>query len=177
VALATRYEVARTVWRRGEQGHGEPDATAILLLVVIDVADGQKMLLASKTIGSESAEAWRSALDGLIRRGSRQPEFVIADGTAGLDWAIAAVWGGVPVQQCTVHRHRKLLVYAAGAPVRTAPGPILESEIHLVDRATLRRCMECNYHDLKRETGRGFRRGFAAPTLCPLPAERFCVGR
>jgi putative transposase len=88
-------------------------ATAILLLVVIGVrADGQKVLLAIKSMGSESAEAWRSVLDDLIRRGLRRPEFLIVDGAAGLDAAIAAVWGGVPVQRCTVHKHRNLLAHA-----------------------------------------------------------------
>ena len=88
-------------------------ATAILLLVVIGVrSDGQKVLLAIKSMGSESAEAWRSVLDDLIRRGLRQPEFLIVDGAAGLDAAIAAVWGGVPVQRCTVHKHRNLLAHA-----------------------------------------------------------------
>jgi transposase-like protein len=88
-------------------------ASAILLLVVIGVrADGQKVLLAIKSMGSERAEAWRSVLDDLIRRGLRQPEFLIVDGAAGLDRAIAAVWGGVPVQRCTVHKHRNLLSHA-----------------------------------------------------------------
>src|SRR5262249_12909223 len=88
-------------------------ATAILLLVVIGVrADGQKVLLAIKSMGSESAEAWRSVLDDLIRRGLRQPEFLIVDGAAGLDKAIATVWDGVPVQRCTVHKHRNLLAHA-----------------------------------------------------------------
>lgn len=88
-------------------------ATTILLLVVIGVrADGQKVLLAIKSMGSESAEAWRSVLDDLIQRGLRQPEFLIVDGAAGLDKAIAAVWGNVPVQRCTVHKHRNLLAHA-----------------------------------------------------------------
>jgi putative transposase len=88
-------------------------ATTILLLVVIGVrTDGQKVLLAIKSMGSESAEAWRSVLDDLIRRGLQRPEFLIVDGAAGLDAAIAAVWGGVPVQRCTVHKHRNLLAHA-----------------------------------------------------------------
>ena len=88
-------------------------ATAISLLVVLGVrADGQKVLLAISSMGGESAEAWRSVLDDLIRRGLRRPEFVIVDGAAGLDSAIAAVWGGVPVQRCTVHKHRNLLAHA-----------------------------------------------------------------
>ena len=88
-------------------------ATSISLLVVLGVrADGQKVLLAIKSMGGESAEAWRSVLDDLIRRGLRRPEFLIVDGAGGLDSAIAAVWDGVPVQRCTVHKHRNLLAHA-----------------------------------------------------------------
>jgi transposase-like protein len=44
-------------------------ATSISLLVVIGVrADGQKVLLAIKSMGGESTEAWRSVLDDLIER-------------------------------------------------------------------------------------------------------------
>jgi transposase-like protein len=44
-------------------------ATSILLLVVIGVrTDGQKVLFAVKSMGSESAEAWRTVLDDLIKR-------------------------------------------------------------------------------------------------------------
>jgi transposase-like protein len=88
-------------------------ATAISLLVVIGVrADGQKVLLAVKAMGGESAEAWRGVLDDLIRRGLQRPAFLIVDGAAGLEAAIAAVWNDVPVQRCTVHKHRNLLAHA-----------------------------------------------------------------
>jgi putative transposase len=88
-------------------------ATAISLLVVLGVRDdGQKVLLAIKSMGGESAEAWRSVLDDLIKRGLRRPEFLIVDGSGGLDNAIAAVWDSVPVQRCTVHKHRNLLAHA-----------------------------------------------------------------
>jgi transposase-like protein len=71
-------------------------ATSISLLVVLGVReDGQKVLLAIKSMGGESAEAWRTVLDDLIQRGLRRPEFLIVDGAAGLDRAIAAVWDGV----------------------------------------------------------------------------------
>ena len=67
-------------------------ATSISLLVVLGVrADGQKVLLAIKSMGGESA---------------------IVDGAGGLDKAIAAVWDGVPVQRCTVHKHRNLFAHA-----------------------------------------------------------------
>ncbi len=88
-------------------------ATSISLLVVIGVrADGQKVLLAVKNMGGESIEAWRTVLDDLIRRGLQRPEFLIVDGALGLEKAIAAVWDGVPMQRCTVHKHRNLLAHA-----------------------------------------------------------------
>lgn len=88
-------------------------ATSISLLVVIGVrADGQKILLAVKNMGGETTEAWRAILDDLVGRGLRRPEFLIVDGAPGLDKAIAALWDGVPVQRCTVHKHRNLLAHA-----------------------------------------------------------------
>jgi putative transposase len=83
-------------------------ATSISLLVIIGVReDGQKVLLAIKSMGGESTEAWRSVLDDLIKRGLRRPQFLIVDGAPGLDNAIAAVWDGVPVQRCTVGSLKK----------------------------------------------------------------------
>ena len=88
-------------------------ATSISLLVVIGVReDGQKVLLAVKNMGGETAEAWRAILDDLIGRGLRRPHFLIVDGAPGLEKALAAVWDGVPTQRCTVHKHRNLLAHA-----------------------------------------------------------------
>ena len=88
-------------------------ATSISLLVVLGVRqDGQKVLLAIKQMGGESTEAWRTVLDALIKRGLRRPELLIVDGGTGLESAIAAVWDRVPVQRCTVHKHRNLLAHA-----------------------------------------------------------------
>src|SRR6202140_1808724 len=88
-------------------------ATSIPLLVVIGVReDGQKVLLAIRQMGGESTEAWRTVLDDLVRRGLQRPELLIVDGGAGLESAIAAVWDSVPVQRCTVHKHRNLLAHA-----------------------------------------------------------------
>lgn len=88
-------------------------ATSISLLVVIGVrADGHKILLAVKNMGGETTEAWRAILDDLVARGLRRPEFLIVDGAPGLDGAIAGLWDGVPVQRCTVHKHRNLLAHA-----------------------------------------------------------------
>jgi putative transposase len=88
-------------------------ATSISLLVVIGVReDGQKVLLAVKNMGGETTAAWRAVLDDFLRRGLRRPAFLIIDGAPGLEQAIAAVWDGVPVQRCTVHKHRNLLAHA-----------------------------------------------------------------
>jgi transposase-like protein len=91
-------------------------ATSISLLVVLGIRrDGQKVLLAVKNMGGESEAAWRSILDDLVARGLRTPEFLITDGAAGLERALAALWPDVPAQRCTVHKHRNLLAHAPDA--------------------------------------------------------------
>jgi len=91
-------------------------ATLISLLVVLGVRrDGQKVLLAVRNMGGESEAAWRGILDDLIARGLRTPEFLITDGAAGLERALAALWPDVPSQRCTVHKHRNLLAHAPDA--------------------------------------------------------------
>jgi putative transposase len=88
-------------------------ATSISLLVVIGIReDGQKVLLAVKNMGGETQAAWRAVLDDLVARQLRRPAFVIVDGAPGLEQALAAVWDGVPLQRCTVHKHRNLLAHA-----------------------------------------------------------------
>ena len=88
-------------------------ATSISLLVALGVrADGQKVLLAIKSMGGESEAAWRALLDNLVSRGLRTPELIIVDGGSGLDKALAALWTEAPVQRCTVHKHRNLLAHA-----------------------------------------------------------------
>jgi putative transposase len=88
-------------------------ATSISLLVVLGVRrDGQKVLLAAKSMGGEGEAAWRAVLDDLIARGLRTPEFLIVDGAAGLERALAALWPELPTQRCTVRKHRNLLADA-----------------------------------------------------------------
>ena len=77
--------------------------------------DGQKVLLAVRNMGGESEAAWRGVLDDLVARGLRTPEFLIIDGAAGLERALAALWPDVPTQRCTVHKHRNLLAHAPEA--------------------------------------------------------------
>jgi putative transposase len=88
-------------------------ATSISLLVALGVRrDGQKVVLAVKNMGGESEAAWRGLLEDLVRRDLRTPDLVIVDGAAGLEQALAALWSNVPVQRCTVHKHRNLLAHA-----------------------------------------------------------------
>ena len=54
-------------------------------------------------------------LDDLIARGLQTPDFLITDGGAGLERALAALWPEVPAQRCTVHKHRNLLAHAPEA--------------------------------------------------------------
>jgi transposase-like protein len=71
-------------------------ATNISLLVVLGVRrDGQKVLLAVKNMGGESEAAWRGILDDLVGRGLRTPDFLITDGAAGLERAVASLWPDV----------------------------------------------------------------------------------
>jgi len=89
-------------------------ATNISVLAAIGVRRcGQKILLSIMNMGGESQAAWRQFLDDLDARGLSKPEFVIVDGAPGLEAALIALWGeGLPIQRCTVHKHRNLLSHA-----------------------------------------------------------------
>ena len=83
------------------------------MLVALGVRrDGQKVLLALRNMGGESEAAWRVLLDDLVARGFAVPELIIVDGASGLENSIAALWNYVPLQRCTVHKHRNLLAHA-----------------------------------------------------------------
>jgi putative transposase len=89
-------------------------ATNISVLAAIGVRrDGQKILLSIRNMGGESTSAWRQFLDDLDARGLKPPDFVIVDGAPGLEAALTALWGAeLPIQRCTVHKHRNLLGHA-----------------------------------------------------------------
>jgi transposase-like protein len=88
-------------------------ATAISVLVAIGVRrDGQKILHAIRNMGGESTAAWRAFLGDLDARGLKAPDFVVVDGAPGLEAALAELWADVPIQRCTVHKHRNLLAHA-----------------------------------------------------------------
>ena len=57
----------------------------------------------------------RLILDGtvvLVKRGLKTPELAIVDGAPGLEKALAALRSDIPVQRCTVHKHRNLFAHA-----------------------------------------------------------------
>ena len=89
-------------------------ATNISVLAAIGVRrDGQKVLLSIRNMGGESTAAWGAFLGDLDARGLKRPEFVIIDGAPGLEAALVALWGeALPIQRCTVHKHRNLLGHA-----------------------------------------------------------------
>ena len=89
-------------------------ATNISVLAAIGVRrDGQKVLLSIKNMGGESKAAWGEFLSDLDARGLQRPDFVIVDGAPGLEAALVALWGeALPIQRCTVHKHRNLLGHA-----------------------------------------------------------------
>ncbi|NMA98708.1 MAG: IS256 family transposase [Phyllobacteriaceae bacterium] len=89
-------------------------ATNISVLAAIGVRrDGQKVLISIRNMGGESTAAWSQFLTDLDARGLRRPEFVIVDGAPGLEAALVALWGeDLPIQRCTVHKHRNLLGHA-----------------------------------------------------------------
>lgn len=67
----------------------------------------------SRRTGGESTAAWCQFLADLDARGLKRPEFVIVDGAPGLEAALVALWGDkLPIQRCTVHKHRNLLAHA-----------------------------------------------------------------
>jgi len=88
-------------------------ATTISLLIVLGVRrDGQKVLLAIRSMGGESEAAWRTVLDDLVARGLKQPELAIVDGAPGLEKALTCLWSDIPIQRCTVHKLRNLIAHA-----------------------------------------------------------------
>lgn len=88
-------------------------STSITLLVVLGIRrDGQKVLLAVKSMGGESEAAWKAVLDDMSARGLKRPELAIVDGAPGLEKALVALWSDLMIQRCTVHKLRNLVAHA-----------------------------------------------------------------
>jgi transposase-like protein len=76
--------------------------------------EGRPVLVGLEPGASESTDAWKSFLDGLVSRGLRAPLLVISDGAPGLIGAVELVFPHSLRQRCLIHRARNVL---AKAPV------------------------------------------------------------
>lgn len=78
------------------------------LVAVAVLASGVKQLLNLEVCSSESEQAWRGFLDGLVARGLDQPVLCIIDGNAGLRAAVTRAFPKSKVQRCVVHKWRNI---------------------------------------------------------------------
>jgi transposase-like protein len=72
-------------------------------------SDGRPVLLAIEPGATESIDAWRAFLQGMIARALRAPTLVVSDGGAGLIGAVELVYPTSARQRCLIHRARNLL--------------------------------------------------------------------
>jgi transposase-like protein len=78
--------------------------------------DGAPVFVGLDAGGAESTDAWADFLDGLKRRGLRDPLLVISDGAAGLIAAVESTFPRSLRQKCLIHRARNVLAkVSAGA--------------------------------------------------------------
>ena len=77
---------------------------AALLVVIGDMADGTKEVLAVRPGFRESAESWAAVLRGLKARGLGVPKLLVADGNLGIWAAARQVWPEAAEQRCWNHK-------------------------------------------------------------------------
>ena len=71
--------------------------------------EGRPVLVGLEPGSSESTDAWRGFLDGMVNRGLRAPLLVISDGAAGLIGAVELTFAASLRQRCLIHRARNIL--------------------------------------------------------------------
>jgi transposase-like protein len=72
-------------------------------------SDGKPVFVGLEAGGAESTDAWADFLDGLKKRGLRDPLLIISDGAAGLIAAIESTFPRSLRQKCLIHRCRNVL--------------------------------------------------------------------
>ena len=72
-------------------------------------SEGRPLLVGLDSGASESTDAWKGFLDGLVARGLRAPLLVVSDGAPGLIGAVELVFPYSLRQRCAIHRCRNLL--------------------------------------------------------------------
>ena len=71
--------------------------------------EGRPVLVGLDSGASESTDAWKDFLDGLVARGLRAPLLVVSDGAPGLIAAVELVFSHSLRQRCAIHRCRNVL--------------------------------------------------------------------
>jgi putative transposase len=71
--------------------------------------EGRPVLVGLEPGASESTDAWKAFLDGMVARGLRPPLLVVSDGAAGLIGAVELVFPHSLRQRCAIHRARNIL--------------------------------------------------------------------
>ncbi len=71
--------------------------------------EGRPVLVGLDPGASESTDAWRGFLDGMVERGLRPPLLVVSDGAPGLIGAVELVFPLSLRQRCLIHRARNIL--------------------------------------------------------------------
>jgi len=71
--------------------------------------EGRPMLVDLDAGASESTDAWKAFLDGMVARGLRPPPLVVSDGAPGLIGAVELVFPHSLRQRCAIHRCRNIL--------------------------------------------------------------------
>jgi transposase-like protein len=93
--------------------------------------DGKPVFIGLDASGAESTDAWTDFLDGLKKRGLRDPLLIISDGAAGLINAIETTFPRSLRQKCLIHRCRNVLAKVsadAHDEVRDAYWAIFDTE-------------------------------------------------
>jgi putative transposase len=72
-------------------------------------SDGKAVFVGLGAGGAESTDAWGEFLDGLKKRGLRDPLLIISDGAAGLINAVESSFPRSLRQKCLIHRARNVL--------------------------------------------------------------------
>jgi putative transposase len=93
--------------------------------------DGKPVFIGLDASGAESTDAWTDFLDGLKKRGLRDPLLIISDGAAGLINAIETTFPRSLRQKCLIHRCRNVLAKVSAEAhdeVRDAYWAIFDTE-------------------------------------------------
>jgi transposase-like protein len=94
--------------------HEHSPAEPVLCAWGVDT-DGKPHLVGLAAAASESADAWREFLAGLVGRGLSAPLLVVSDGAPGLIAAIEQVFPTSLRQRCVIHRLRNAVAKVSRA--------------------------------------------------------------